>query len=75
MTSRTVKEQRVLPVLEVACNRCGRHGKLRTAALLAKHGSDLPIPKPRHIIAADCRRTIEGKIADPCGMHFSGVAG
>jgi hypothetical protein len=42
-----------LPVLEVACNRCDRRGRLRTDRLLAEHGPDLPMPKLRRIIAAD----------------------
>jgi len=37
---------------------------------LAEHGADLPIPELRRIVAADCARMIEGKVHDPCGVHF-----
>ena len=42
-----------LPVLEVACNRCDRRGRLRTDRLLAEHGPGLPMPELRRILAAD----------------------
>ena len=42
-----------LQVLEVACNRCDRRGRLHTARLLAEHGAGLPMPELRRIIAAN----------------------
>jgi hypothetical protein len=62
-----------LPVLEVACNRCDRRGRLHTARLLAEHGSDLPMPDLRRIIAADCPRMAANKMHDVCGVHFPGL--
>ena len=59
-----------LSVLDVACNRCDRRGRLRTNALLAKHGPALSVPALRGIIAADCARMIEGRMHDVCGVHF-----
>jgi hypothetical protein len=64
-----------LHMLQVACNRCERTGRLSIDRLLAEHGAAMPIPELRHIVAADCPRMIEGKIADPCGVHFPGLAG
>jgi hypothetical protein len=64
-----------LPVLEVACNRCDRRGRLHTARLLAEHGPDLPMPELRLIIAADCPRMIAGHAHDICGVHFPGLIG
>jgi hypothetical protein len=61
-------------MIPVACNRCDRRGRLSTARLLAQHGADFPGPELRRIIAADCQRMIEGKTADPCGVHFPGLA-
>jgi hypothetical protein len=43
--------------------------------LLVEHGPDFPIPELRHVVAGDCPRMIEGKIADPCGVHFPGLEG
>jgi hypothetical protein len=33
------------------------------------------VPALRQVIAADCKRMIDGKISDPCGVHFPGLAG
>jgi hypothetical protein len=59
-----------LTVLRVACNRCPRHGQLRTDRLLAEHGPAFPMPSLRQVIAADCPRMQSGEMSDPCGMHF-----
>jgi hypothetical protein len=62
-------------VLDVACNRCDRHGQMHTSRLLAMHGSNLPMPDLRWILAADCPRMIAGRIHDVCGVHFPGLIG
>ena len=64
-----------LPVLEVACNRCDRRGRLHSSRLLAMHGPNLPMPDLRFIIAADCPKMIAGHIHDVCGVHFPGLVG
>jgi hypothetical protein len=64
-----------LPVLEVACNRCHRRGRMHTPKLLAEHGPSLPMPDLRRIIAADCPRMIAGHVHDVCGVHFPGLIG
>src|ERR1700722_13079365 len=64
-----------LRTLYAACNRCSRMNRYRTDRLLEKYGPDFPVPELRYIIAADCPRMIEGKIADPCGVHFPGLTG
>jgi hypothetical protein len=38
-------------VLEVACNRCDRHGRLRTDRLPANHGPAMPMPELRRVLA------------------------
>jgi len=63
-----------LAVLDVACNRCDRRGRLRTARLMAEHGADLPIPALRQIVAADCPRMAAEQMHDGCGVHFPGLA-
>jgi hypothetical protein len=50
-----------LSVLDVACNRCERRGRLRTGTLLARHGPALPVPALRGVLAADCPRLIENR--------------
>ena len=62
-------------VLDVACNRCDRRGRLRVARLVAEHGADLPIPMLRRIVAAECPRMLAGHLHDVCGVHFPGLSG
>jgi hypothetical protein len=62
------------PVLDVACNRCDRRGRLRTARLMVEHGPELPIPALRQIVAGDCPRMRAERLHDVCGVHFPGLA-
>jgi hypothetical protein len=63
-----------LPVLEVSCNRCDRRDRLRTDRPIAEHGQDMPIPKLRRLIAADCPRMTAGRMHDVCGVRFPGLS-
>jgi hypothetical protein len=38
--------------------------------LIAEHRPQLPAPKLRHIIAADCPQMIAQHLHDVCGVHF-----
>ena len=57
-------------MLEVACRRCERRGRLRIERLIAEHGSG--VLDLRAIIAADCprMRNPSTSIYDRCGVHF-----
>jgi hypothetical protein len=57
-----------LTMLDVACNRCDRRGRLRADRLLAEHGPDLPMPKLRRIIAAEERISRQ---VDPTSPEWS----
>lgn len=59
-----------LAVMEIACNRCDRHGRLHTARLIARYGPTMSIPSLRRVIAEDCPRMQAGKLHDICGVHF-----
>jgi hypothetical protein len=59
-----------LPVLDVACNRCDRRGRLRTDRLLAEHGAGMPIPALLRIIAGNCPRQGTERVYDLCGIHL-----
>ena len=63
-------EAKGMRMLEVACRRCERRGRLSIARLIAEHGSgalDLCA-----IIAADCPRMQDKSVAiyERCGVHF-----
>src|SRR4051794_8110491 len=60
-----------LRMLDVACHRCDRRGRLSTARLLQKHGN-ISVPMLLELLSADCprRQAMEhGQLADPCGIH------
>jgi hypothetical protein len=57
-----------LPVIEVACNRCDRRGRLNTGRL--EHGAYMPMPVLLWTIAADCPRMEAGQLHDVCGVHL-----
>ena len=59
-----------LAVLDVACNRCDRRGRLRIDSLVTEHGPALPIPELRRTVAADCAKMQAGHMHDVCGVHF-----
>jgi hypothetical protein len=63
------------PVLDVACDVCGRRGRLNRCRLIREHGPDFPVPELRQVVAADCPRMIEDKMHAPCGVRFPGLAG
>ncbi len=59
-----------MTMLEVACRKCPRRGRLLIARLIAEHGRD---PKNlRELIAHDCPRMREpqASIYDLCGVMF-----
>jgi hypothetical protein len=57
-----------LSVIDVACNRCDRRGRLQTTRLVAEHGAEMLVPELLRIIAADCPRTKTAH--DVCGVHL-----
>ena len=57
-------------MLEVACHRCERRGRLRIERLIAEHGTG--VLDLCAIIAADCprMRNPSTSIYERCGVHF-----
>jgi hypothetical protein len=57
-----------LEMLEVACHRCDRRGRLGLAHLIAEQGAGIGLL--RTILAGDCARARAVTINDCCGVHF-----
>ena len=59
-----------MTMLEVACRRCERHGRLKIERLIAEHGTG--VLDVCAIIAADCPRmqNRSTSIYELCGVHF-----
>jgi hypothetical protein len=60
-----------ITMLEVACRRCDRRGRLSIARLIAEHGRE-DYGDLRAIIAHDCPKMQNptADIYDRCGVHF-----
>jgi hypothetical protein len=56
-----------LPTVELACEKCGRRGRLLKAKLIEAYGADVALPDLRTLIAR-CDRA--GNMSDPCGAHY-----
>jgi hypothetical protein len=63
--------RRGMTMLEVACRRCERRGRLSIARLIAEHGRD-DHEDLRALIAHDCPRMREpqASIYELCGVMF-----
>ena len=55
-------------MVEIECAKCGRHGRLRTARLLAEHGPDIKLPDLLRAIA-QCQKW--GSMNDGCEACYS----
>ena len=58
-----------ITMLEIACSRCARRGRLSVARLIEQH-SDKRLPELRYILAADCPRVVVDRVYDRCGVHY-----
>jgi hypothetical protein len=62
---------RGMKILEVACTRCDRHGRLSIARLIAEHGTE-NYGSLRELIAHDCPRMQDPSVSiyERCGVMF-----
>jgi ATP-dependent DNA ligase len=66
-TSPTLRDWR-LPMVRLACDRCGRQGQYRRDTLIARYGLDETMHDLLHLIAQCPRRHAPG---DACGVYYS----
>jgi hypothetical protein len=62
---------RGMKMLDVACNRCDRHGRLSIARLIAERGAE-NYGDLRKLIAHDCQRMLDPSVSiyERCGVMF-----
>ena len=58
-----------ITVLEVACRRCDRYGRLRLSQLLEQHG-DMRLPELRLILPGDCPKIAAPTVGERCSIYF-----
>jgi hypothetical protein len=59
-----------LAVLDVACNRCQRKGRVLMGRLMAEHGPLMPIPTLLAVLSGDCPKRQAERMLDVCGAHL-----
>jgi hypothetical protein len=59
-----------LPMLDVACSKRDRRGRLSVAKLITQHGADMRLPDLREILAGDYPRARSSSVVDRCGVHY-----
>lgn len=64
-----------LDMLEVACRRCPRRGRLRLSRLIAEHGASASLPMLRSVIANDCPLITSRSPYNQCGVHYPQLPG
>jgi hypothetical protein len=57
-----------LPMVRVACAKCGRARQYHTHRLIQEHGADMVMPELRHVLAQCPRRRT---FSDPCMIVFT----
>ena len=58
-----------IAMLEIACSRCERRGRLQVDRLLAQYG-DMELPELGRVLARDCRKAAAVSISDRCDVFF-----
>ena len=64
-----------LAMLDVACSKCDRRGRLSVAKLIVERGADMRLPDLREILAGDCPRVRSASVVDRCGVHYPQLVG
>jgi hypothetical protein len=59
-----------MPILEIACSRCERRGRLSVARLIARYGVEGKLPDLQEVLAGDCPRVGATSIYERCGVHY-----
>ncbi len=57
--------------IELACEKCDRHGKLRKARLIQEHGPDIGVARLRETLIKDCPHV--GDWHHPCRAYYVGL--
>ena len=68
MTLYSSRRLRELPIVRLACERCGRNGQYRRDALIAKYGLEETMPDLRHLLAQCLRHGAPGQA---CGVYYA----
>lgn len=57
-------------MLDVACSKCERRGRLNIQKLISEYGADIGLPELKDKIAKGCPRLEKSRYDDRCGAHY-----
>ncbi|MFL5280949.1 MAG: hypothetical protein ACJ8AW_08095 [Rhodopila sp.] len=57
-------------ILEVACRRCDRRGRLRVDRLIDQHGADMGLPEMGDILRGDCPKRESALTSERCSLYY-----
>jgi hypothetical protein len=64
-----------LTMLEVACHRCERKGRVSLARLIDEHGADKGLPDLWESLAGDCQHARSTAVHNRCAIYYPELPG
>jgi hypothetical protein len=62
-------------MLDIACKRCDRAGRLSVDRLIQQHGTAFGIPELLQVLTATCEKRTSLSTYDICGVHCPQLRG
>ena len=59
-----------LTMLDVACHRCERRGRVSLARLIEEHGADTGLPDLWESLAGDCQHARSTAVHNRCAIYY-----
>ena len=57
-------------MIEIACRRCERRGRLSAARLIEQHGADIWLPSLCDVLAGDCPKRESVAAGERCSVYY-----
>ena len=59
-----------LDLLDIACHRCERSGRVSLARLIEEHGADTGLPDLWESLAGDCQHARSAALNNRCAIYY-----
>ena len=59
-----------LDLLDIACHRCERRGRVSLAGLIEEHGADTGLPDLWERLAGDCQHARSTALNNRCAIYY-----
>lgn len=64
-----------LTMLEIACHRCERHGRVSVARLISEHGANTGLPDLWEKLAGECANARSTALHNRCAIYYPQLPG